>query len=127
MDARIPESFEMSFTIDSSQDKRRLEKFFDHLTTKADAPPKPKTAKQIARHLPPAEARALHRQHDAHVAAQKLVDGQAVKAAHAVEMAARKQRRRLLTSSVTSLEKPVHACTREIARRLRQAAAARDG
>jgi hypothetical protein len=81
-------------------------------------------ARQIARRLTPAEARDLHRLHDAHVAALKVADLLAVKAAHAAEMAARKQRRRLLTSSVTPPEKPVHKNAREIARRLRRAAAA---
>jgi hypothetical protein len=124
MDARIPDSYEMSFTLEGPQARRRLEQLFDRPAPKATRVAKPRNPRHLARRLTPAEARDLHRQHDAHVAALKLVDRQAVKDAHKVEMAARKERRKLLTSSAIPGEKPVPKNVREIARRLRQIATA---
>jgi hypothetical protein len=83
-----------------------------------------KKARKTARRLTPEEARALHRQHDAHVAALKLVDRRTIKGIHTAEMAYRKLQRKLRTSNSVPSEKPVHAHAREIARRLRQMAAA---
>lgn len=84
MDARLPDSYEISFTLEGPLDKRRLEQLFDRPAPKATRVAKPRKAKQLVRRLPPAEARGLHRQHDAYVAALKLVDRQEIKAAHAV-------------------------------------------
>jgi hypothetical protein len=100
-----------------------LEQLFDRLAPEAVRAAKPRNSRQIARRQLPEAVRELHRQHDAHVAALKLVDRQTVKEEHAVEMAARKQRRRLMTSNAIPSKKPVHKQSREIARRLRQAAA----
>jgi hypothetical protein len=128
MEAHYPEAFEVTYEFDALEGGRRAGYGFPGLLaassprmTDASAARK---ARQIARRLTPAEARDLHRLHHAHVAALKQMDRRTIKGIHTAEMAYRKLQRKLRTSNSVPSEKPVHAHAREIARRLRQAAAA---
>jgi hypothetical protein len=128
MEAHCPDAFEVTYEFDALEGGMRAGYGFPGLLT-ASSPrmtdaSAARKARKTARRLTPEEARALHRQHDAHVAALKLVDRRTIKGIHTAEMAYRKLQRKLRTSNSVPSEKPVHAHAREIARRLRQAAAA---
>jgi hypothetical protein len=128
MEAHCPDAFEGIELVCHFEGGRRACYGFPGILA-ASSPRMPdasaaRNSKQLARRLTPAEARALHRQHDAYVSALKLVDRRTIKGIHTAEMAYRKLQRKLRTSNSVPSEKPVHAHAREIARRLRQMAAA---